>query len=132
MPFALICNHHFPAIMSFRNRIASFRYAVQGLSDLFRTQPNARIHVFVTVLVVALGFYFHISRMEWVALSICISLVLAMEALNTALEYLTDLVSPEYHPLAGKVKDVAAAAVLLAALGAVAVGLLIFIPRFIF
>ena len=118
--------------MSFRKRIASFRYAVLGLSDLFRTQPNARIHLLATALVVALGLYFHISRMEWVALSICISLVLVSEALNTALEYLTDLVSPEYHPLAGKVKDVAAAAVLLAALGAVVVGLLIFIPRFIF
>jgi diacylglycerol kinase len=66
--------------------------------------------------------------MEWVALVICIVLVLALEAVNTALEYLTDLVSPEYHPLAGKAKDVAAAAVLIAAIGAVWVGILIFMP----
>ena len=118
--------------MSFRKRIASFRYAFQGLSDLFRTQPNARIHLSVAVMVVALGFYCRVSRMEWIALSICITLVLVLEALNTALEYLTDLVSPEFHPLAGRVKDVAAAAVLLAAIGAVAVGLLVFIPHLFF
>jgi len=99
------------------------------LSDLFRRHPNARIHLLAAVSVVALGIYCQISRMEWIALSICISLVLALEALNTALEYLTDLVSPEFHPLAGKAKDVAAAAVLLVAAGAVVVGLLIFIPR---
>jgi len=118
--------------MSIRNRISSFRYAFQGLSDLFRHQPNARIHLLAAVLAVALGFYYHISRMEWIALSICITLVLALEALNTALEYLTDLVSPDFHPLAGKAKDVAAAAVLLAAAGAVVVGLLIFIPHLFF
>lgn len=112
-----------------RNRISSFRCAFKGLSDLIRHQPNARIHLLAAVIVVVLGFYCHISRMEWVALSICITLVLALEALNTALEYLTDLVSPEFHPLAGKVKDVAAAAVLLVAVGAVVVGLLIFIPH---
>ena len=70
--------------------------------------------------------------MEWVAISICIALVLALEALNTALEYLTDLVSPEYHPLAGKAKDAAAAAVLLVALGAIVVGLIVFIPHLFF
>jgi diacylglycerol kinase len=118
--------------MSINKRIASFRYAFQGLSDLFRSQPNARIHLLAAAIAVALGFYCGISRMEWVALSICIALVLALEALNTALEYLVDLVSPEYHPLAGRAKDAAAAAVLLATLGAVAVGLLIFIPHLFF
>jgi diacylglycerol kinase len=116
-------------MMSVQKRMASFRYAMQGLYDMVRSQPNARIHLFVAVLAISLGFYCHISRMEWVALIICIALVLALEALNTALEYLTDLVSPDFHPLAGKVKDAAAAAVLLAAAGAVIVGLLIFIPH---
>lgn len=118
--------------MSISKRIASFRYAFRGLSDLFRSQPNARIHLLAAAFAVALGFYCGISRMEWVAISICIALVLALEALNTALEYLTDLVSPEFHPLAGKAKDAAAAAVLLAALGAAAVGLLVFIPHVFF
>lgn len=116
--------------MSIRKRIDSFRYAFQGLADLFRTQPNARIHLLATAVALALGWYFEVSRMEWVAIIICIALVLAMEAVNTALEYLTDLVSPEFNPLAGKVKDVAAAAVLLAAIGAVIVGLKIFVPYF--
>lgn len=115
--------------MSIRRRADSFRYAFQGLADLFRNQPNARIHLGIAVLVVGAGFYFGISRQEWVAVVLCITIVLALEALNTALEYLTDLVSPEYHPLAGKAKDAAAAAVLLAAAGAVAVGAVIFGPR---
>lgn len=117
--------------MSVRKRIISFRYAFQGLSDLFRSQPNARIHLLAAAVVVAFGYWFRISRMEWVALTICITLVLVLEAVNTALEYLTDLVSPEFHPLAGKAKDVAAAAVLLAAMGALIVGLLIYIPHFL-
>lgn len=84
----------------------------------------------MTIAVIGAGFYFDISSMEWVALVLCIALVFAMEAVNTALEYLTDLVSPGFHPLAGKAKDAAAAAVLLAAAGAVVVGLVIFLPKF--
>ena len=118
--------------MSFRRRVHSFRYAFQGLSDLFRSQPNARIHLLVAAAATALGYWCRISRLEWVAIVICIALVLAMEAVNTALEYLTDLVSPEYHPLAGKAKDVAAAAVLLTAVGAAVGGLVIFIPHLFF
>ncbi len=115
--------------MSLRNRANSFRYAFQGLADLFRSQPNARIHLFFALLALTAGRAFHITRTEWLAIIICITLVLALEALNTAIEYLTDLVQPDYHPLAGKVKDVAAAAVLLGAFGAVTVGLVIFLPH---
>lgn len=116
--------------MSLQKRANSFRYAFQGLADLLRSQPNARIHLAMTIAVIGAGFYFDISSMEWVALVLCIALVFAMEAVNTALEYLTDLVSPGFHPLAGKAKDAAAAAVLLAAAGAVVVGLIIFLPKF--
>lgn len=115
--------------MSLRRRADSFRFAFHGLADLFRSQPNARIHLLVAVAVLAAGVYFGLSRLEWAAVALCIAFVLAAECVNTALEYLTDLVSPEYHPLAGKAKDAAAAAVLLAAVGAVVVGLLIFGPR---
>lgn len=110
-------------------RLNSFRYAFQGLADLFRSQPNARIHVVIAAAVVAAGFYTGLSRMEWLVVILCIAFVLAMEAFNTALEYWTDLASPEYHPLAGKAKDAAAAAVLLAALGSASIGLLIFVPK---
>lgn len=120
-----------PSRMSVHRRIDSFRYAFQGLADLFRSQPNARIHLGATVLVIVAGGWLHISRLEWVALVVCITLVIALEAMNTALEYLTDLVSPEFHPLAGKAKDVAAAAVLVGAGGAVLVGLIVFGPRLI-
>ncbi|MCC7244855.1 MAG: diacylglycerol kinase family protein [Saprospiraceae bacterium] len=116
-------------MMQFRQRIASFKYAFRGLADVIRTQPNAQIHVVVSMLVITGGWYFSISRMEWIALVLTIGVVIALEAANTALEYLTDLVSPEYHPLAGKAKDAAAAAVLMAAAAAVVVGVIIFGPH---
>lgn len=115
--------------MDFQKRIKSFSYALHGIRLLFSSQANARIHLFVALLVIIAGLLFRISTAEWLALIVCISLVIAMEAMNTAVEWLTDLVSPEYHPLAGKVKDVAAAAVLITVIGAVAAGLVIFIPR---
>lgn len=114
--------------MSLKKRINSLQYAFNGLIDLLKSQPNARVHLISALLVVSAGFYFQIKTPEWIALVICIALVFSLEAVNTALEYLTDLVSPEYHPLAGKAKDVAAAAVLLGAMGAVIVGLLVFGP----
>jgi len=115
--------------MGLKKRTASFLYAFKGLKDLFKNQPNARIHAAAAVLVVLTGFYFHISRTEWIAVTLCIVMVLGLEAMNTALENLTDLVSPDFHPLAGKAKDVAAAAVLLAAMGTVIVALIIFLPK---
>jgi diacylglycerol kinase len=115
--------------MDLKSRIDSFGHAFRGLTDLLRTQPNAQIHAVVTVCVVGAGWWFHLARWEWVAIVLCIALVLAMEAMNTALEYLADQVSTDRHPLIGKAKDVAAAAVFLCALGAVVVGLLIFIPK---
>jgi len=112
-----------------RKRLSSFRYAFQGIADVFRAQPNARIHGTVALLVIAAGLYVRLSSMEWVAVVLCIAVVIALEALNTALEHLTNLVSPTHHPLAGKAKDAAAAAVLIAVFGAVIVGLLIFLPK---
>lgn len=115
--------------MNIKKSIRSFRFAAAGIADLFRTQPNAQIHLAAAGLAITAGFYFSVSRMEWVAISICIALVISLEATNTAVEYLTDLVSPDFHPLAGKAKDAAAAAVLIAALGAVVVGCIVFFPR---
>lgn len=109
--------------------VRAFRYAFRGLVDLFRTQSNARFHVGAALAAVSAGYWLDISRLEWVAAVLCIAVVLALEAVNTALEYLTDLVSPDYHPLAGKAKDVAAGAVLVAAIGAAVVGCLIFLPK---
>ena len=115
--------------MSLKKRTESFQYAFRGIAEMFRSQPNARIHLLAATMVVFAGFYFQISRTEWIALSLCIFVVLSLEAVNTAIEHLTDLVSPGFHPLAGKAKDVAAAAVLLAALGAIVVGAIVFLPK---
>lgn len=115
--------------MSLQKRAASFGYAFKGMADLFKNQPNARIHLMAATIAILAGVFFQISRMEWIAVLLCIALVISLEAVNTAIEYLTDLVSPGMHPLAGKTKDVAAAAVLLAAIGAILVGGMIFLPK---
>lgn len=112
-----------------KKRVNSFRYAIAGIVNLISSQANARIHLLVAVLVVAAGFYLEIDRTEWCLVSMAITSVLAAEGFNTALEYLTDLVSPSHHPLAGKAKDVAAGAVLFTAIGAATVGVLIFFPK---
>ncbi len=112
-----------------RQRIKSFGFAFRGIFDLFRTETNARIHAAAAAVTTAAGFYFSISVTEWCLCVFAISSVLAAEAMNTGLEHLTDLVSPEYHVLAGKAKDAAAAAVLLTAAGAAIVGVLIFLPK---
>ena len=111
-------------------RFNSFKYAFQGIYTLFATQPNARIHAFFCLLVIGGGFFFQISTTEWLVCILAIVMVLSAEAVNTALEFLTDLVSPDYHPLAGKAKDVAAAAVLITAFGAVLIGFLVFWSKF--
>jgi diacylglycerol kinase len=115
--------------MDIQKRIKSFGYAINGIRLLFSSQANARIHLFVALLVVIAGLTCGVSPAEWLAIFISVSMVIAMEAMNTALEWLTDLVSPDYHPLAGKVKDVAAAAVLITVIGAVVAGLIIFVPK---
>src|ERR1043165_3565449 len=92
---------------SLKDRLGSFGFAFQGLATFFRTQHNAWIHVAAAAAVVSLGFYLDVDKYDWCMLVIAIALVLIAEMLNTALEFLTDLVSPEFHPLAKKVKDVA-------------------------
>jgi diacylglycerol kinase len=112
-----------------QQRINSFKYAFQGVFDLFRSQPNALIHLLAAIVAIVAGYYFSISKTEWAIVLLTIFLVLAAEAFNTAIEYLTDLVSPEYNELAGKTKDAAAAGVLLTAMGAVAVAAMIFFTK---
>ncbi len=110
-------------------RIKSFGYAGKGILVLFRTQANAQIHLLAIVLISALGVYLKLAALEWCVIAICIAIVLLAEALNTALEFLVDLVSPEYNPLAGKVKDVAAGGVLLSVIGCGVAWGIIYIPK---
>jgi len=113
----------------FARRLKSFAYALRGVAQLVRTQPNARVHLLATVLACAAGFYFSLGRMEWLWLIVAIVLVWSAEAFNTALEELADAVHPERHPGIGRAKDAAAAAVLIAALGAAVIGVLVFAPH---
>ena len=110
-------------------RLRSFGHAFRGLKVLLQTQHNARIHALATVLVLAAGALMRISPAEWALIVLAIVSVWATEALNTAIEFLVDLASPELHPLAAKAKDVAAGAVLVAAIGSLIVGILVFGPH---
>lgn len=114
-----------------RKRIKSFGYAFRGIASFVRKEPHAWIHCTAIVCVTLLGFYFNISSMEWCVVLLCIGMVMAAEAFNTAIERLVDLVSPGFHPVAGDVKDVAAGAVLIVAIVAAIIGGIVFIPYFI-
>jgi len=92
------------------------------------TQQNAWIHSFATIIVIFFGINLQLNRLEWCFIILAIVSVWTAEALNTAFEFLTDLASPEFHPLAEKAKDIAAASVLITAIGAVLIGWLVFSP----
>jgi diacylglycerol kinase len=109
-------------------RVLAFRYAFDGWLYVLRTQRNAWIHAVFSLLVVALGLWLDVSRGDWVDLVLVIALVWLAEFLNTALEAVVDLASPEHNRLAKVGKDVGAAAVLIAAGTSVIVGLLVFGP----
>lgn len=114
-----------------RGRGRSFRFAWAGIKTLFRHEANARFHLGAACAVIVAGFLFSISTIEWCVVILCIAAMFMAEGLNTALEKLCDKVSPEYDPLIGKAKDLAAGAVLMMAAGCVAVGLIIFIPKIV-
>ena len=110
------------------SRLTSFRHAFRGLWYVLRTQQNAWIHAFVTVVVIVLGVWLALSARDWAVLALAIALVWMAEILNTSIEAVVDLASPVHHPLAKVGKDVGAAAVLIASLIAILVGLLILGP----
>lgn len=110
---------------------ASLGYAWTGIRFLLTHEPNIRIHLSLALAAILLAALLHLSPIHWGILILTIGFVLVTEAINTAIEALTDLVSPEYHPQAKIVKDVAAGAVLLAAIIAIGVGLIIFLPALI-
>jgi diacylglycerol kinase (ATP) len=113
----------------FRDRRDSFSYAFKGIGRIFRTQPNAKIHLVVFCIVVIAGFLFKISLSEWALMVVVSGVVFAAEAFNTALETLVDHLSPERNEKAGFAKDMAAGAVLISAIAAVVTGILIFLPK---
>lgn len=114
-----------------KGRIGSFAAAYQGLIYVFKTQKNAWIHLAATIGVIAVSTFLQLSRVEWVAILLVIGLVWMAEFLNTSLEAIVDLASPEIHPLAKIGKDVGAASVLIAAFISILIGALILIPAFL-
>lgn len=105
-----------PMILPFlAARLRSIGCALKGIAILIRTQPNAQLHLAATLGAIAVGFLLRLERWEWVAILLCIGLVWAAEALNTAIEFLADEVDTSHRPGIGKAKDVAAAGVLIAA-----------------
>jgi diacylglycerol kinase len=119
-------NSSSPVVTGWSGRV---RCAFNGLGLVLRSQDSARIQAIAALAVVVLGVALRVSAPEWCALVLAIALVLTAEALNTSIESAIDVVSPEFHELAGRAKDVAAGAVLIAALGSVVVGLLVFVPH---
>ncbi len=113
----------------FTGRIRSFKYAFRGIGIMIRSQHNAWIHALATALVIGAGLFVHLARLEWNWILLAIMAVWTAEALNTAFEFLADATNPTFHPLIGKAKDVAAGAVLIAALGSAAIGVMILGPH---
>lgn len=112
-----------------KKRLKSFVYAYRGIRLLFVREANARIHLVLLLLVIVAGFYFNISSLEWIAVVIVSGMVFLAEAINTALEVFLDAHHPEKNKFTGQVKDLAAGAVLLAAITAAIVGVVIFFPK---
>jgi diacylglycerol kinase (ATP) len=119
---------HLPNTLTFTGRLRSIRYAVRGIGVMVRSQHNAWLHAAATVGV-ALGLGLGVSAADWCWLVLAMMAVWTAEALNTAFEFLADVASPTFHPVAGKAKDVAAGAVLISALGSVVIGLLVLGPH---
>lgn len=111
--------------------LKSFVYAGQGVRDSFHFGLNFKVQTAFALLAIALGFAFSISLTEWIAIVLCIVLVLGAECLNTALESVVDLASSDQHVLARRAKDCAAGAVLICALGSLIIAFIIFLPKLI-
>lgn len=112
----------------FSGRLKSLSYALKGAIKLITTEHSIMVQSFLGILVTIAGFYFDISKTEWLFQTLAIGLVLSIEGLNTAVEKIADFIHPNYHERIGFIKDIAAGAVFFAALTAISVGLIIYVP----
>lgn len=117
------------APFSFKKRLQSFGFAINGIIKVIQNEHNARIHVLALILVVSSGLFLDIDSMEWIAISIVAGMVILTELLNTAIERLADFVEPKWNDKIGLIKDYCAGAVLISAVVAAIVGGIIFIPK---
>ncbi|WP_373518637.1 diacylglycerol kinase [Pricia sp.] len=112
-----------------KNRIKSVGFAFRGALLLIRTEASIKIQVALAILMTAAGFYFEISNTEWIFQVLAIALVFGIEGANTAIEKLCDFIHPEFDKRIGFIKDVSAGAVMLVSIGAIIVGLIIYLPK---
>ncbi len=116
-------------MIDLRRLFKSFKYAIAGLIYAFKEEQNFQIHTITGVVAIVLGFILKISFFEWIALVICISLVLMAELVNTIFERIVDILKPRLHPYAEKIKDMMAGIVIVATVLSLVLGLLIFLPK---
>lgn len=114
----------------FTGRLKSMGFALKGAIKLATTEHSVIVQSSIAVLLVIAGFYFEISREEWMFQTLAIGLVLSVEGLNTAVEKVADFIHPEFHEKIGFIKDIAAGAVFFAAMTAIVIGCIIYIPKF--
>ncbi|PWA04589.1 diacylglycerol kinase [Flavobacterium psychrotolerans] len=115
----------------FTGRLKSMGFALKGAIKLITTEHSVMVQFSLAIALVFAGFYFNITASEWMFQTLAIGLVLSIEGLNTAVEKIADFIHPEYHEKIGFIKDIAAGAVFFAAMTAIAIGLLIYIPKFL-
>ncbi len=115
----------------FTGRLKSINFAIRGAIKLITTEHSIMVQSFIALILIFAGFYFKINTTEWLFQTLAIGLVLSIEGLNTAVEKIADFIHPEYHERIGFIKDIAAGAVFFAAMTAIAIGLIIYIPKFL-
>lgn len=115
----------------FTGRLKSIGFALKGAYKLITTEHSVMVQFSIAILLVIAGFYFDISREEWMMQTLAFGLVLGIESLNTAVEKIADFIHPEFHDRIGFIKDIAAGAVMFAATASIVVGLLIYVPKFL-
>ena len=115
----------------FTGRLKSISFALKGAYKLITTEHSIMIQFSIAILLVIAGFYFHISREEWMMQTLAVGLVLGIESLNTAVEKIADFIHPEFHERIGFIKDIAAGAVMFTAIASIVVGLLIYVTKFL-
>lgn len=123
--------HGFLHLLGYDHIMKRFKYALDGLKILIQKDYKFLLHVFAMIVAIVFGLVLNINRIEWIFILIAIALVLTVEALNTAIEYVVDLVTVEYHDLAKYAKDIAAFSVLIVSILAFIIGLIVFLPHFI-
>ena len=114
---------------SIKDRIMSFKHAFNGFKVLLKSEHNAWIHTSLSIISIALGFYFEISNTEWVTIVICIGMVISAEIFNTAVEHIANFIQPKQDEKIKHIKDLGAAGVFMTALAALIVGLIIYLPK---